>query len=100
MIRPWCRGFIFVVSLTFFSTQPLASSAGTTGVLAGFVLTSSGAPLQSATGAAVSPSQTAATGTDKPGLFVFAALSPDEYSLIVSKEGYVVTTQRGLLVTA
>ena len=100
MILPWCRGCTFVLSLALIFVPPIASSAGTTGVLAGFIFMPTGAPLQSATVAAVSPSQTASTVTDKTGYFVFASLIPDDYTVTVSKDGYVSSKQPGVLVTA
>jgi hypothetical protein len=77
-----------------------AASAGTTGTLAGFVLSATGAPLEDARVSAVSPSQSAASRTDRTGHYTFASLIPDTYSVTASKDGYQAFTQPGVTVVA
>ena len=95
-----CRAVLCSLLLASVLFIPMASRAGTTGTLSGYVYSTSGAPLQSAQIAATSPSQTAKTTTDETGHFVFVALLPDTYSVSASKDGYQPSLQPGVLVTA
>lgn len=94
MTQRSCRGFIFSLLLALiFALAPLASSAGTTGILTGYVFTRGGVPVKGAAVAATSPSQTTSTVTDETGHFVFASLIPDAYTVTVSKGGYRIASQ-------
>jgi len=79
---------------------PLASSAGTTGTLGGWVFTKDGTPIKGAAVSATSPSQSESTTTDATGHFVFASLIPDDYTVTASKDGYQASSQPGVLVSA
>jgi len=74
--------------------------AGTTGGIAGYVRETSGAPVADATLHAVSPSGTATSTTDAHGHFNFLSLSPDTYTITVSKEGFTDESVPGVVVFA
>jgi hypothetical protein len=75
--------------------------AGTTGVIHGRVYDSrTNAPLAGVTVTAASPSQSATAVTDSQGNFAFISLAPDTYTITASKEGYDLSTTRGITVTA
>ena len=77
------------------------ASAGTTGGLHGRVVdTASGAPVAGAKVAASSPSQIETVTTDANGVFVFISLSPDTYTITVSKDGYDIASLPGITVVA
>jgi hypothetical protein len=80
------------------ATRTLAVS--TTGVLTGYVLLQSGAPLAGAKVTAVSPSQSATTTTDASGHFEFLTLNPDTYTVTASKDGYDTVRVEGVTVIA
>lgn len=89
-----------IIALVLTSTIG-AAVAGTTGAIRGRVYDSTSiAPIQDAKVSVVSPSQNAATMTDALGAYAFLSLAPDTYSVIVQKEGYDLSTQRGITVTA
>ncbi len=100
MTRASCRAVLCSLLLAASLVTPIASRAGTTGTLSGYVYAKSGTPLQSAQIAVTSPAQTAKTVTDETGHFVFVALLPDTYSVSASKDGYQPSLQPGVLVTA
>jgi carboxypeptidase family protein len=75
--------------------------AGTTGGLHGQVVdTASGAPIAGAKVAAASPSQIETVTTDANGVFVFISLSPDTYTITVTKDGYDSASLPGITVVA
>jgi hypothetical protein len=96
------RFFLCAIVLVFICTVPMATSslAGTTGTLGGSVFAKGGAPLQDASVAAASPSQSATTRTDSTGHFLFASLIPDTYAVTASKDGYQTVTQPGITIVA
>jgi len=92
-----------VIAATFsvaFLFQGTWALAGVTGNLAGVVTDNSGAPVAGATIQASSPSQTARTTTDAGGHFIILALTPDTYTLNVTKDGYQLTSFPGNTVFA
>ena len=75
--------------------------AGTTGGLHGRVVdTATGAPIAGAKVTAASPSQIENVITDAGGVFVFISLSPDTYTITVSKNGYDIASLPGITVVA
>lgn len=77
------------------------ASAGTTGGLHGRVVdTATGAAIAGAKVTAASPSQLEAVTTDANGVFVFISLSPDTYTITVSKDGYDIASLPGITVVA
>ena len=75
--------------------------AGTTGGLTGSVVDAdSSAAIAGATVIAASPSQSATTTTDASGHFTFLTLSPDTYTVSVSKSNYQSITEPGQIVFA
>jgi len=74
--------------------------AGTTGGIAGYVRETSGAPVADATLKAVAPSGVATSRTDATGHFNFLSLSPDTYTITVSKEGFADESVPGVVVFA
>jgi hypothetical protein len=83
-----------------FFVQETWALAGVTGNLAGNVRDNTGAPVAGATIQITSPSQNANTTTDASGHFLFLALSPDTYTVNISKEGYQPTAFPGEVVFA
>jgi len=78
-----------------------SASAGTTGGLHGRVTdAATGAPIAGATVSASSPSQLETVKTDQSGVFVFISLSPDTYTITVSKDGYDTASLPGTTVVA
>ncbi|HEY1429825.1 MAG TPA: TonB-dependent receptor, partial [Candidatus Tumulicola sp.] len=76
-------------------------SAGTTGSLAGTVLSSStGQPVAGAAVKVSSPSQVATTHTDAGGRFVFLSLAPDTYVVTIDQNGYEPYSASGLSIFA
>ena len=102
MTHASCRFLLCAALFVFISIVPVptASTAGTTGVLAGYVFVKGGSPVQAAAISATSPSQSTSTTTDATGRFVFASLIPDTYAVTVSKDGYQTVTQPGITVVA
>ncbi len=75
--------------------------AGTTGGLHGRAVDSAtGAPIAGAKVTATSPSQIETVTTDAAGVFVFISLSPDTYTITVSKDGYDIASLPGITVVA
>lgn len=62
-------------------------TAGTTGVMNGYVRDDRGQPAADVLVTVASPSQTVKTHTDKRGFFVFLALPPDVYTAEAEKSG-------------
>ncbi len=78
----------------------LSADAGTTGSLAGRVTTEAGVPISAAKVTAASPSGTQSTTSDAQGNFSMISLTPDTYTVTVSKDGFEPTTQPGVTVIA
>jgi hypothetical protein len=86
--------------LVAFLFQGTWALAGVTGNLAGVIHDNTGAPVAGATVQAVSPSQTSRATTDAGGHFIFLAMTPDTYTLNVTKDGYQPTSFPGNTVFA
>ena len=86
--------------LVAFLCQATWVLAGTTGSLSGQVTDTNGAPIAGAAVKAASASQTITATTDNGGHFTFLSLSPDTYTVSVSKEGYNPTAFPGITVFA
>ncbi|HUZ49866.1 MAG TPA: carboxypeptidase-like regulatory domain-containing protein, partial [Candidatus Dormibacteraeota bacterium] len=86
--------------LVAFLFQGTWALAGTTGGISGYVRETSGAPVADATLKAVSPSGVATSRTDATGHFNFLSLSPDTYTITVSKEGFADESVPGVVVFA
>src|ERR1700749_238513 len=72
-------------------------SAGTTGSLAGSVVSSAtGEPIAGAIVKMTSPSQVASTHTDASGRFVFLSLAPDTYVITIDHTGFGPFSASGL----
>ncbi|HEY4442263.1 MAG TPA: TonB-dependent receptor [Candidatus Elarobacter sp.] len=80
---------------------PSPALAGTTGSIVGkLVDQKTGAPLAGASVVASSPSQTERSTTDANGGFRFLSLSPDTYTVTVSRTGYETLQLAGITVQA
>ena len=86
--------------LVAFLCQATWVLAGTTGSLSGQITDENGAPIAGAAVKAASASQTITATTDNGGHFTFLSLSPDTYTVSVSKEGYNPTAFPGITVFA
>jgi hypothetical protein len=77
------------------------ATAGTTGSLAGTVVSAaSGQPVAGALVHVSSPSQVATTHTDAGGRFVFLSLAPDTYVITIDLNGYEPYSASGLSIFA
>src|SRR4029077_15658929 len=75
--------------------------AGTTGGLHGRVVdAATGGPIAAAKVAVTSPSQNESVFTDAAGFFSFISLSPDTYTVTVSKDGYDIASLPGITVVS
>ena len=74
--------------------------AGTTGALTGYVRTPSNLAVADAKVVAAAASEAASTVTDPAGHFAFVSLTPDTYTVTVSKDGYDTISQPGITVQA
>ncbi|MFY9720308.1 MAG: TonB-dependent receptor [Candidatus Cybelea sp.] len=94
-MRYLALGLAVCVALT------LPARAGTTGGISGIVvLAGSSTPLSGVSVAVTSPSQSATTTTDGRGHFAFVSLTPDEYTISLSKSGYTSISYAGVTVFA
>ncbi len=91
---------VALMLLVAFLFQGTWALAGTTGGISGYVRETSGAPVADATLKAVSPSGVASSRTDATGHFNFLSLSPDTYTITVSKEGFADESVPGVVVFA
>ena len=90
-----------VVLLVAFAGQGTWALAGTTGGLTGTVIdATSRAPIAGAVVTISSPSQTAAVTTDASGHFGFLTLTPDTYTVSVTKDTYSPFSSAGVAVFA
>ncbi|HEY2473647.1 MAG TPA: carboxypeptidase regulatory-like domain-containing protein, partial [Candidatus Cybelea sp.] len=114
VIRPWSpervsratRFFVcfrlaacVCVAAALFS-QGSPARAGVTGNITGIVRTTDGAPIAGATVRAIAPSMSRAATSDASGHFVILALSPDTYTLYLSRSGYEDVSVAGVTVIA
>ncbi len=74
-----------IVAFLFQGTWALAA---TTGNIAGTIKDANGAPVAGVSITAVAPSTTRTATTDAGGHFIILSLSPDTYTLSLSKSGY------------
>jgi hypothetical protein len=89
---------LLLVAMLCQGTWALAS---TTGGMGGMVQDAdSNAPLADASVTASSPSQTLSTTTDASGHFTFISLTPDTYTVSVTKDGYQPGSTAGVTVFA
>ncbi len=86
--------------LVAFLFQGTWALAGVTGNIAGTVKDTSGAPVAGVTVQAIAPSQTATATTDAGGHFIILSLSPDTYTLNLTKDQYEPTSIPGQVVFA
>ncbi|MDQ6930397.1 MAG: TonB-dependent receptor [Candidatus Eremiobacteraeota bacterium] len=91
---------IALMLLVAFLLQGTWALAGTTGGLSGSVTDDKGAPVSGAAITAASPSASSTTQTDASGHFVFLSLSPDTYTISMTKAGYQSISQAGVSVFA
>jgi hypothetical protein len=83
-----------------FLSQGTWALAGTTGNITGSVRDASGAPIAGVTVEVASPSTTRATTTDSGGRFVLLALTPDTYTINLTRTGYQSVSFPGVTVFA
>jgi hypothetical protein len=93
------RSLAAVAFAAFFSGGAIVV-AGTTGAIAGVVLSHAGVPLADAKVYAASPSQSATVATDNSGRFSLLSLVPDTYTITISKAGYETSVTTGISVFA
>src|SRR5215469_17698463 len=91
------RAGIAASLLVAFLLQETWALAGVTGNLGGTIKDSSGAPIAGVQVQAVSPSQTRSATTDAGGHFVILSLSPDTYTLNLTKTGYESVSLPGVV---
>lgn len=97
------QGLLAVLLIAAFVPQGTTSVlAGTTGSITGTVIDpSTNRPVADARVTAASPSQTAATTTDRSGRFSFVSLSPDTYTISVAPTStYDAASMSGVTVLA
>ena len=93
-----CLGLLALLVGSVVAPKP--ATAGTTGTLVTFVLTGTNIAVPDARVSVTSPSQNETGVTDMRGLVTFVSLSPDTYTLTVSKSGYKTLTHAGVDVFA
>jgi len=91
---------IALLALLLLTFQGTWALAGTTGALTGVVVLSDGSPLAGAKVTAVSPSESTSTTTDATGHFGFVSMTPDTYTVTVTKDGYDPVSEAGITVFA
>lgn len=98
--RPSRIGLGFAVALLLSLSQVTGALAVTTGAISGTVTdAASNAPISGAAVAAVSPSGTYRATTNARGFFVLVGVSPDTYTLTISKAGYQPQSLAGVTVS-
>ena len=102
MIRSFLRHAVTaVLLLVAMLSQETWALAGVTGGLTGVAVDAdTSAPVAGATVTANSPSQSATVTTDAAGHFTFLTLSPDTYTVTVTKSGYQTLSAAGEIVFA
>ncbi|HEY6325507.1 MAG TPA: carboxypeptidase regulatory-like domain-containing protein, partial [Candidatus Cybelea sp.] len=83
-----------------FLCQGTWALAGVTGNIAGSVKDTSGAPIAGVEVQVVAPSMTRTATTDAGGHFVFLSLSPDTYTVNLTRSGYQSVSFPGVVVFA
>ncbi len=96
-LRQVCVALALLVAFLCQATWVLA---GTTGRLSGQITDTNGAPIAGAAVKAASASQTITATTDSSGHFTFLSLSPDTYTVSVTKEGFNPSATPGVTVFA
>jgi len=91
---------VALLALLVFAIQGTWALAGTTGTLSGYATLQDGSPLAGAKVTAASPSASETATTDAGGHFVFVSLTPDTYTVTVTKDGYDTVSQSGVTVIA
>ncbi len=91
---------IAVTLVVAFLSQGTWALAGVTGNITGVVHDANGAPVAGVQVQAVSPSETRGATTDAGGHFVILALSPDTYTINLTKSGYQSVAFPGVVVFA
>ncbi|HEY4432826.1 MAG TPA: carboxypeptidase-like regulatory domain-containing protein, partial [Candidatus Cybelea sp.] len=86
--------------LVAFLSQGTWALAGVTGNISGVVKDPSGNPLAGVRVQAVAPSETRAATTDSGGHFTILSLTPDTYTINLSKATYQPTSIPGIVVFA
>jgi hypothetical protein len=97
--KQWAAAALLVAVLS--CAMSLRVRAGTTGFINGVVTDSqTRAPIAGARVQVASPSQIASAVTDAHGAYAFVSLSPDTYTVTVTKDGYLTTAVTGVTVFA
>jgi hypothetical protein len=92
---------IAILAAAFSCAMLLRVEAGTTGFINGVVTDAqTRAPIAGARVQVTSPSQVASAVTDAHGAYAFVSLSPDTYTVTVTKDGYLTTAVTGVSVFA
>ncbi len=94
------HAFVAVVLLVSLLAQGTWALAGTTGGITGYVRDTDGVAVSDARVTVSAPSGGASTSTDNTGHFSFLSLSPDTYTLNVTKANYQNTSLTGVTVFA
>ncbi len=94
------RAVITATLLVSFLSQGTWALAGVTGNIAGLITDSSGAPLAGVQVQAVAPSESRTALTDAGGHFTILSLTPDTYTVSLSKAGYQPISFPGVVVFA
>jgi len=94
------RAVITATLLVSFLSQGTWALAGVTGNIAGLITDSSGAPLAGVQVQAVAPSESRTATTDAGGHFTILSLTPDTYTVSLSKAGYQPISFPGVVVFA
>jgi hypothetical protein len=96
------KGFlrIALLALLVLIFQGTWALAGTTGSLSGAVVLTDGTALAGAKVTATSPSESDSTTTDATGHFGFVSLTPDTYTVTITKDGYDSVSESGVTVQA
>ncbi len=94
------HAFVAVLLLVSLLAQGTWALAGTTGGITGYVRDTDGVAVSDARITVTAPSGSASTSTDNTGHFNFLSLSPDTYTLSVTKAGYQDTSLSGVTVFA
>ena len=99
--QPTLRRAVTAVALLMaFLSQGTWALAGVTGNIAGVVKDPSGNPLAGVQVQAVSPSETRSATTDSGGHFAILSLTPDTYTINLSKATYQNASNPGVVVFA
>src|SRR5665213_3397164 len=86
--------------LVAFLSQGTWALAGVTGNIAGVIKDASGAPIAGVQVQAVAPSETRSATTDSAGRFTMLSLTPDTYTINLTKATYGPASYAGVVVFA